>query len=192
MNIAYVRVSSADQNEARQVEALQGKNIDKWYKEKVSGKDMNRPQLQTMLEFAREGDTIYIHDFSRLARSTEDLLEIVTVLQNKGVHLVSNKENIDSSTPTGKLMLTMIAAINEFERTNLKERQKEGIAVARANGKYKGRKPIEVDKEAFELVYGEVVRGERTHKYAMKKLGLKNNTYYKAVDEFKNRTGRWG
>ena len=84
-----------------------------------------------MLEFAREGDTVYVHDFSRLARSTKDLLDIVEQLDNKNVHLVSNKENLDTSTPTGKLMLTMIAAINEFERTNLLERQREGIAEAK-------------------------------------------------------------
>src|SRR5574344_1081295 len=148
MNIAYVRVSAADQNEARQIEALESKNIDKWYTEKVSGKDMNRPKLMEMLDFAREGDTVYVHDFSRLARSTEDLLDIVKQLQSRGVHLVSNKESLDTSTPTGKLMLTMIAAINEFERTNSKERQREGVAVAKASGKYKGRKPIEIDKAA--------------------------------------------
>ena len=91
-----------------------------------------------MLEFAREGDIIYIHDFSRLARSTKDLLDIVEQLNNKGIHLVSNKENIDSSTPTGKLMLTMIGAIAEFERQNLLERQKEGIAIAKEQGKFKG------------------------------------------------------
>ena len=102
MNIAYVRVSTIEQNEARQVEALRVHQIDKWFKEKVSGKDTNRPQLQAMLDFAREGDTIYIHDFSRLARSTSDLLKLVEALQAKNIHLVSNKENIDTHTPTGK------------------------------------------------------------------------------------------
>ena len=110
-NIAYVRVSTAEQNEARQIEALKKHNIDKWFTEKVSGKNMNRPQLEAMLDYVREGDTVYIHDFSRLARSTKDLLSIVEQLQEKGVHLVSNKENLDTSTPTGKLMLTMIAAL---------------------------------------------------------------------------------
>ena len=144
MNIAYVRVSTVDQNEARQVEALKKHNIDKWFTEKVSAKDTARPQLTAMLDFAREGDTIYIHDFSRLARSTADLLRLVEQLTAKGVHLVSNKEAIYTSTPTGKLMLTMIGAINEFERTNLLERQREGIAIAKREGKYKGRKPAEV------------------------------------------------
>ena len=144
MNIGYVRVSTVDQNEARQLEALSKYNIDKWFTEKVSAKDTKRPQLKTMLEFAREGDTIYIHDFSRLARSTSDLLRIVDDLTVKHIHLVSNKENIDTSTPTGKLMLTMIGAINEFERTNLLERQREGIAIAKRQGKYKGRKEVNI------------------------------------------------
>ncbi len=131
MKIAYVRVSTAEQNEARQTEALSKYDIEKWFIEKVSAKDTHRPELQNMLDFAREGDTIYIHDFSRLARSTTDLLELVEKFKQNEITLVSNKENIDTSTPTGKLMLTMIAAINEFERANLLERQREGIAIAK-------------------------------------------------------------
>lgn len=149
MKIAYVRVSSIDQNEARQVEALEKYGIERWYTEKISGKDANRPKLLEMLEYVREGDTIHIHDLSRLARSTADLLVIVDLLTKKGVHLVSNKENIDSSTPTGKLMLTMIGAINEFERTNILERTREGIAIAKRKGVYKGRKPIYSFKPEF-------------------------------------------
>jgi DNA invertase Pin-like site-specific DNA recombinase len=144
MKIAYVRVSTEEQNEARQVEALEKHGIDKWFKEKISGKNTNRPELRKMMEFAREGDTIYIHDFSRLARSTKDLLDIVDQLKAKGIHLVSDHESLDTSTPTGKLMLTMIAAINEFERENLLERQREGIAIAKRAGKYKGRKEISI------------------------------------------------
>ena len=143
MNVAYVRVSTVEQNEARQLEALSKYQIEEWYQEKVSAKDTKRPELQRMLKFVRAGDTVYIHDFSRIARSTKDLLDIVEQLTTKGVHLVSNKENIDTSTPTGKLMLTMIGAINEFERENLLERQREGIAIAQREGKYTGRKKIE-------------------------------------------------
>ena len=115
MRLAYVRVSTIEQNEERQIEGLKKYNIEKWFTEKASAKDTNRPELQNLLEFAREGDTIYIHDFSRLARSTKDLLDLVDTFNRKKVNLVSNKENLDTSTPTGKLMLTMIAAINEFE-----------------------------------------------------------------------------
>lgn len=155
MNVAYVRVSTVEQNEERQVEGLEKFNIEKWYIEKISGKNTNRPKLQEMLDYVREGDTIFIHDFSRLARSTQDLLNIVEQLNNKGVNLVSNKENIDSSTPQGKLMLTMIGAINEFERTNLLERQREGIAIAKREGKYKGRQVKQINEELFARKYAD-------------------------------------
>lgn len=149
MKIAYVRVSTVEQNEQRQIEALEKYGIEKWYIEKVSGKDTNRPKLKEMLDFARDSDIIYIHDFSRLARSTKDLLNIVEMLNNKGINLVSNKENIDTSTPTGKLMLTMIGAIAEFERQNLLERQKEGIAIAKREGKFKGGQVKKIDDTLF-------------------------------------------
>ena len=153
MKVAYVRVSTVDQNEARQVEALKRYEIEKWFTEKVSGKNMDRVQLKLMLEFVREGDTIFIHDFSRLARSTVDLLSITARLQEKNVHLVSNKENIDTSTATGKLMLTMIAAIAEFERANMLERQREGIAIAKREGKYKGGHVKRIKEDVFQREY---------------------------------------
>ena len=178
MNIAYVRVSSIDQNEARQVEALEKYGIERWYTEKISGKDANRPKLQEMLEYVREGDTVHIHDLSRLARSTADLLVIVDLLAKKGVHLVSNKENIDSSTPTGKLMLTMIGAINEFERTNILERTREGIALAKRKGVYKGRKPIEIPN-GWDDAIKSWQSGKITARETMNRLGLKPNTFYR-------------
>lgn len=185
MKIAYVRVSTVEQNEQRQVEGLKVHNIEKWFTEKVSGKDTNRPQLQELLEFVREGDTVYIHDFSRLARSTQDLLNIVDTLTNKGVHLVSNKENIDTSTPQGRLMLTMIAAINEFERANLLERQKEGIAVAKAEGKYKGRKEVQIDTDTFDKWYNKYMNREINKTELAKQLGVSRPTLDKLIKERK-------
>lgn len=155
MKVCYIRVSTIEQNEARQKEAMQGKGIEKYYIEKVSAKDTNRPKLQEMLDYVREGDIIYIHDFSRLARSTKDLLDIVELLNKKGVILKSNKENLDTSTPTGKLMLTMIGAINEFERQNLLERQREGIAIAKREGKFKGGQVKEISEERFAEAYAD-------------------------------------
>ena len=182
MKIAYVRVSTVEQNEARQIEALKKYGIDKWFTEKVSAKDTNRPQLQAMLEFAREGDTVYIHDFSRLARSTSDLLKMVELLQAKGVHLVSNKESIDTSTPTGKLMLTMLGAIYEFERTNLLERQREGVAIAKSQGKYKGRKEIKIDD--FGAQYQRYLNRELSKVQLAKELNISRPTLDKLISEY--------
>ncbi len=185
MKVAYVRVSTIEQNEARQIEALEKHGIEKWFTEKISGKDTHRPELQNMLDYVREGDTIYVHDLSRLARSTKDLLEIVEILDNKKVSLVSNKENIDSSTPTGKLMLTMIGAIAEFERTNLLERQKEGIAIAKKNGKYKGRKPIEIEDERFKNLYSDYMKREITKVELAKELNVSRPTLDRMIKEYK-------
>ena len=178
MNVAYVRVSTVEQNEARQVEALEKYGIEKWFIEKKSGKNTDRPKLQEMLAFVREGDTVHIHDLSRLARSTADLLIIVENFNSQGVHLVSNKENIDSSTPTGKLMLTMIGAINQFERENLLERQREGVAIAKREGKYHGRKPAPMPEN-----YDDVIKtwraGKITAQTAMKQLGMSKTSFYR-------------
>lgn len=186
MKIAYVRVSTVEQNEARQIEALEKYGIEKWFTEKVSAKDTNRSQFKQMMDFAREGDTIYIHDFSRLARSTKDLLDIVELLQSKGIHLVSNKEHIDTSTSTGKLMLTMIAAINEFERTNLLERQREGIAIAKRNGVYKGRKPFSTDK--FDDLYEKYAHREINKTEFAKLLNISRPTLDKLIKEHENKS----
>ena len=183
MKIGYVRVSTVEQNEARQVEGLKPHGIEKWFIEKVSGKDTNRPQLKEMLEFVREGDTVYIRDFSRLARSTKDLLDIVEFLNDKKVTLISNKENLDTSTPTGKLMLTMIGAINEFERANLLERQKEGIALAKAEGKYKGRKEITIDEETFDTMYSKYMNRQLSKSELAKELGVSRPTLDKIIKE---------
>ena len=184
MNLAYIRVSTVEQNEARQIEAIEKYDIQKWFTEKVSAKDTNRPKLQELLEFAREGDTIYIHDFSRLARSTKDLLEIVDMLNNKGVHLVSNKENIDTSTPTGKLMLTMIGAIAEFERQNLLDRQREGIAIAKRNGKYRqcGGKQKTVNN--FSEYYERYKNRELTKSALAVELNISRPTLNKLIVEY--------
>lgn len=186
MNIGYVRVSSIDQNEGRQIDGLKEKNIDKFFIEKVSGKDMKRPQLQAMLDFAREGDVVYIHDLSRLARNVSDLLQIIKTLEDKKIGLVSNKENIDTSTPTGKLLIVMIAAINEFERDVLRERQAEGIAIAKSAGKYTGRKRVEKPSNWDEVIDQYLYR-KLTAKEAQKKLGLKPNVFYNFLNEDKQK-----
>ncbi len=176
-----VNVSTVEQNEARQLITMEKYNVEKVFSEKVSAKDTNREELNKMLDFAREGDTIVIHDFSRLARSTKDLLNIVELLQDKKVNLISAKENIDSSTATGKLMLTMIGAINEFERTNLLERQREGISIAKKQGKYKGRKEIQVNN--FEEYYIKYKARELNKTQLAKEIGVSRPTLDKLIKE---------
>lgn len=184
MRVAYVRVSTADQNEARQVDALEKFGIERWFKEKVSGKDTNREQLRLMLDFVREADEVFVMDFSRLSRSVGDLLGIVATLNNKGVKLVSLKENLDTSTATGKLMLTVIGAIAEFERQNILERQREGIAIAKREGKYKGRKAKEL--ENFNEIYERWKKGEITAVAASKILDINRGTFYQRVKKYES------
>ena len=179
MRIAYVRVSTEEQNEARQREALKQYRIEKWFCEKRSAKDTNRPQLEAMLEFARSGDTIYIHDFSRLARNTQDLLRLV----------ISCQEQIDTATATGKLMLTMIAAINEFERSILLERQKEGIAIAKREKRYQGRKRIQ-QPDSFELLYGRYRDHKVTKSEIARQLEISRPTVDRLIKEME--TGHKG
>ena len=181
---AYVRVSTAEQNEARQREALAVRGIDKWFIEKASGKNTGRPEFQKMLDWVREGDTIYIHDLSRIARSTKDLLDLLDVLREKGVALVSDKESIDTSTATGKLLVTMVAAINEFERANLLERQREGIAIAKREGKYKGRKAVTVPD--LPRHYDRWQRREVSKAALARELGISRPTLDRLFSDYNN------
>lgn len=153
MKIGYVRVSTVEQHEERQIIELKEKaNVERIYKDKLSGKNTERPQLRAMIDFAREGDTIYISEFSRLARSTKDLLNIIQDLREKGVQVISLKENFDTSTPAGELAMTVFAAIATFERKIMLQRQAEGIAVAKAKGVYKGRQKKKKPADWDELV----------------------------------------
>ena len=155
MIVAYIRVSTLEQNEARQLEALKNYEVEKIYSEKLSGKNTDRPEFQKMMDFVREGDTIIVNDLTRLSRNTVDLFRTVEELDRKGVKLVSLKEGtIDTSTPSGKLWFSILAVLAEFERENIRLRQAEGIAIAKAQGKYKGR-PVTVannETEVLELV----------------------------------------
>jgi len=144
MNFCYIRVSDKDQNLARQ-EQLDGLDCDKVYAEKISGKNKDRPELQKMLSYIRTGDTVKVHSIDRLARSTADLLSIVSEIIDKGCTISFHKENLtfngsDKKDPFKDLMLTMLGAIAEFERNIMLERQREGIAIAKSKGVYKGRK----------------------------------------------------
>lgn len=189
MNIGYVRVSTVEQNEARQVEALKQYDIERLYKEKVSAKDTNRPKLQEMLSFVREGDTIYIHSFDRLARNTIDLLTIIEELKEKNVKLVSIKDNIDFNSNTGKFMLTILGAVAELERSILKERQREGIEIAKKQGKFKGRQPIKLNKDKWEALYSDMTDGYITKQEMADKLGISVPTLYRRLKTYEEREG---
>jgi DNA invertase Pin-like site-specific DNA recombinase len=182
MKLGYIRVSTAEQNYERQLNNLEQYGIDKYFTEKVSAKDANRPELQNLIDWARDGDSIYVDDFSRLARNTRDLLEIVERLEAKGVQLISNKERLDTSTPTGKLMLTVMGAIATFERTIMLERQKEGVAIAKTAGKYKGRQAIQVRNVAEH--YGRYMRREITKPKLAAELGISRNTLDRLFNEY--------
>jgi DNA invertase Pin-like site-specific DNA recombinase len=178
--LAYVRCSTIEQNESRQLAQMQNLGIYKIFVEKASAKDTKRPMLQQLLEYCREGDCIYITDFSRLARNVKDLLTIVENLEKRGIRLISLSEGLDTQTSTGKLMLSVIAAINQFLRENMLEKQKEGILIAKQEKKYKGRKKIEKPANWTE-VYQQYMSRQIKAKQAMELTGLRRNTFFSFV-----------
>lgn len=181
LKIGYIRVSTVEQNIARQEVIMQKLDVEKIFIEKVSGKNMERPMLKEMMGFVRSGDIVVVESISRFARNTRDLLELVDQLIIKNVQFVSMKEKIDTSTPSGKFMLTVFAAVAQLERDYILQRQKEGIAIAKANGKYKGRKKIQ--NERFEEIYEKWKNKEITGVKAMKILNISKTTFYRRVKE---------
>lgn len=182
VKVGYIRVSTAEQNVARQEVLMKELGVERLFMDKLSGKDTNRPELQTMLDFVREGDTVVIESLSRLGRSVKDLIDINEKLTKKGVALESKKEKLETLTASGRLMFNVIASIAQFEREIMLERQREGIAIAKQQGKYKGRKEIEKPENWDEVIALWRVR-EITGKVAMEKLGLKRTTFYKLLKE---------
>jgi len=187
--IGYIRVSTEHQETARQQEIMCGYQVDRIFSEKLSGANTDRPQLRAMLDYVREEDTLYVESISRLGRSTKDLLNIIDTLTDKGVTLVSHKENIDTDTPTGKFMLTVFAALSQLEREQLKQRQREGIEIAKAQGKYTGRKPLPTDWTRFGQLYGEWRAKNITGRDFMRRMGMSANTFYRRVREYELRHG---
>ena len=181
--IGYARVSTAEQNEQRQIVSFDSFpfHISKVFVDKCSGKNMERPQLQEMLRYVREGDTVVVSDFSRLARSTKDMLNIVQELTDKKVSLISLKENINTDTSQGQFMLTVFAALAELERATILERQREGIAIAKQNGKYKGRRPTPFDVDRFKAECKKWRDGKQTAVDTMRKVDMKRGRFYKNV-----------
>ena len=183
MRVFYVCCSTIEQNEARQLKMAEEQNAEKVFVDKASGKNTDRAAFKEMMAFVRAGDTVVVESISRIARNTRDLLSIVSELTEKGVEFVSLKENIDTTTPQGRFMLTVFGALAELERENILERQREGIEIAKSEGKYKGRKPIDYDEAQMKALCKKWRAGEITPTAAMKELGLKPNTFYRRVKE---------
>ncbi len=185
VNIGYARVSTDGQSLDVQLDQLKKSGCTKIFREKVSGATQNRPQLTRMLEFVREGDTVTVCKLDRIARSTKHLLEMVEQLEKKGVAFKVLNINLDTSTPTGKLMLTMLGAIAEFERSLMLERQREGIEKAKREGRYKGRKPTAKEKapQVLELIQK---HPKITKQAIADELGIGVASVYRILQEAKN------
>ena len=179
--IKYIRVSTQEQNTARQEQDLA--KYDRVYIEKASGKNADRPELKAMLDYVREGDVVEVESYSRIARNTQDLLAIVSRLTEKGVDFVSQKEQIDTSSAAGRLMLTIFAGLAQFERECLLERQAEGIAIARMQGRM-GRPTIEPGK-GFAAIVKAWKEGNITAVEAMRQAGMTKATFYRKVKAMK-------
>lgn len=191
MKIGYIRVSTGDQNTARQEVLPHDLGVDELFIDKASGKNADRPELNRMMEYVRHGDTVIVESISRFARNTRDLLDLVARLTEKQVEFVSRKEAIDTTTPTGKFMLTVFAAVAELEREYILQRQREGIAIAKEQGKYTGRKPLSFP-DNFERVVARWHTGEITATEAIRQTGLKPNTFYRRCAKSKQTARKKG
>ena len=177
--IGYARVSTADQNLARQLDLLNHYGVDYIFQEKMSGTKADRPELTRMLAHLSPGDTVVIESLSRLGRSTKHLLELAELLREKGVHLVSLKESIDTNTPTGQLLFTLMSAMAQFERDVIAERTQEGLKAARARGRKGGRPKCDSRKlqQAIKLYESR----QHTIQEIEELTGIKKATLYRAL-----------
>lgn len=182
MKVGYVRISTKEQNTARQDELMKSLGVEKVYTDKMSGKSQERPELQRMMDFVREGDSLTVESISRFARNTRDLLDLTATLEEKKVQFVSKKENIDTNTPAGKFMLAVFGALAELERESILERQAEGIAIAKAEGRMKGRPRKAVDR--FESAYLDVREGRISAAEAARQLNISRSTWYRKRREY--------
>ena len=181
LKIGYIRVSTQEQNTIRQEVLMRDLGVDEVYIDRMSGNNTNRPELKRMMEYVRRGDTVIVESISRFARNTRDLLELVERLTEKGVEFVSKKEAIDTTTPTGKFMLTIFGAVAELEREYILQRQREGIAIAKEQGKYTGRKATQLPE--FDRVVAQWRRREITAAEAMRTLHMSKTTFYRKVKQ---------
>ncbi len=182
MVFGYVRVSTIQQNTDRQLETLTAYGVDRLFEEHLSGKDLNRPKLQQMLDTLREGDTVVVTSVDRIARSAKDLLNLVDHIHSQGAHFKSLDNNIDTSKDMGKFILTILAAVAELERATILERQRQGIEIAKREGRYKGRKRKEI--QDFEKVYQQWFDHKISAEQAAKLLDISRATFYRRKTEY--------
>ena len=183
LKIGYIRVSTIEQYTARQEVIMQELGVQKVFVDKISGKNTDRPMLKEMMNFVRNGDIVVVESISRFARNTRDLLELIDQLVAKDVQFVSMKEKIDTSSPSGKFMITVFAGISTLEREYILQRQKEGIAIAKAQGKYKGRK--RKYNSSFDNIFEKWERKEISAVKAMKILQISKSSFYRYANERK-------
>lgn len=182
--IGYIRVSTQEQETARQEELMKNLGVDKVFCEKASGKNTDRTEYKKMIEYVREGDVLYVESISRLSRSVRDLLNIVDILCDKGVEIISAKENIDTTSPQGRFVLSVFAALSELEREQTLQRQREGIEIAKKAGKYKGRKPLDIDKDLFKKLYCKWSNGEITAAEFQRSMKISRSTLYRRIKDY--------
>ncbi|ADO84669.1 recombinase family protein [Ilyobacter polytropus] len=186
--IGYARVSTVGQNIDAQIKQLENAGCEKIYEEKISGKNIDRTELQKMKKELHKGDTVIVTSFSRLARSTKDLLELVETFQIKGVGFKSLKEDISTQGASGKFILTLLGAVATFERELMLEKQKDGIAYAKSQGKYKGKQRVIYLDDRIKDLFKRVDRKELKAKEALHLSGFSQGTYYKLWKEWKDRS----
>lgn len=184
MKVGYVRVSTKEQNTVRQDKLMGELEVEKVYTDRMSGKSKERPELRKMMDFVREGDSVTVESISRFARNVRDLLDLTATLKDKGVQFISKKESIDTSTPAGKFALTVFGAMAELEREYILERQREGIAIAKAEGRMKGRPKKQIGD--FESVYNDVKAGKLSATKAAKQLGISRSTWYRRSKDYED------
>jgi DNA invertase Pin-like site-specific DNA recombinase len=182
LRFGYIRVSTVEQNTDRQYEEMKDCNLDELFIEKMSGKDRSRPVLQKMMDRLREGDSVTVLSIDRLARNTKDLLELVEEMESKKVRFISLRESIDTTTEMGKFLLTVMGAVAELERGQIRERQMQGIALAKRYGRYKGRKKTEIPD--FDRIYTQYREGKITSTQGAQLLKISRSTFYRRGKNF--------
>ena len=186
MKYGYVRVSTKEQNTDRQLEDMEKENIPKEniFVDKLSGKDMERPQLKLLLDKVKKGDKIVVDDITRLGRNMRDIVNLIDWLDKKEVYVVGLKENVDTYSEYGKMMINLLAALSEMERKNIRERQRQGIEIAKRKGKMTGRPRCKC--EDFDGVYGQYINGDISMQQALKLLECSKSTFYRRIREYKD------